>query len=49
MKKFILKTVERLTGAKVHSTYDAIKGRKATGKEDMAGYNNWRSLSGDTQ
>ncbi len=34
MKKAILKTVEFLTGAKVHATHTAIKGRKSGGSRD---------------
>ena len=34
MKKVIFKTVEFLTGAKVHATHTAIKGRKSGGIRD---------------
>lgn len=49
MKKLVLKTIEFFTGAKVHATHKAIKGRKSNGKEDATGYQHWKSMSGDTQ
>ena len=35
MKKVIFKTVEFLTGAKVHASHTAIKGNKSGGQADM--------------
>jgi hypothetical protein len=46
MKKVILKTVEFLTGAKVHATHKAIKGNKSGGTSDSSGYKHWRKGSG---
>jgi hypothetical protein len=43
MKKVIFKTVEFLTGAKVHATHSAIKGRKSGGTRDMD--KDWRKTS----
>ncbi len=37
MKKVILKTVEFLTGAKVHASHKAIKGVKSGGIRDYNG------------
>lgn len=37
MKKVILKIFEFLTGAKVHATHTAIKGRKSGGHRDDNG------------
>ncbi len=45
MKKVIFKTVEFLTGAKVHASHTAIKGNKSGGIADGNGYKNWRAQS----
>lgn len=37
MKKLVKTTVEFLTGAKVHSSHTAIKGRKSGGTRDNDG------------
>jgi len=44
MKKVIFKTVEFLTGAKVHANHTAIKGRKSGGTRDSNG-NDWKANS----
>ena len=41
MKKAILKTVEFLTGTKMHANHTAIKGRKSGGSRDSNG-KDWR-------
>lgn len=47
MKKVIFKTVEFLTGAKVHAAHTAIKGKKSGGSADSGSlYKHWRR---DTQ
>lgn len=47
MKKVFLKTVEFLTGAKVHASHTAIKGNKSGGKADvLSSYKHWRSTDG---
>jgi hypothetical protein len=48
MNTILNKTVEFLTGAKVHANHNAILGRKSTGKEDNSAYKNWKSSSNDT-
>ena len=49
MKKVISKTVEFLTGAKVHTSHTAIKGHKSGGKTDAtSSYPAWRTTDGDT-
>jgi hypothetical protein len=43
MKKVIFKTVEFLTGAKVHASHTAIKGNKSGGQADTSStYKHWR-------
>jgi len=42
MKKLIFKTVELLTGAKVHADHTAIKGRKSGGIRDNNGVD-WKT------
>jgi hypothetical protein len=37
MKKVILKTVEFLTGTKIHATHSEIKGKKSNGSRDSSG------------
>lgn len=37
MKKLIFKTIEMLTGAKVHADHSAIKGKKSGGTRDSNG------------
>ena len=34
---------------KLFSLASLIRGRKSSGKEDYAGYKNWKALSGDSQ
>lgn len=46
MKKVIFKTVEFLTGAKVHASHTAIKGNKSGGVTDSSSYKHWRKGSG---
>ena len=46
MKKVIFKTVEFLTGAKVHATHTAIKGRKSGGVRDSNGVD-WMDPKGN--
>jgi len=48
MKKVIFKTVELLTGAKIHANHTAIKGRKSGGVRDSNG-TDWRNSSGNSQ
>ena len=49
MKNLVKKTVEFLTGAKVHAMHTAIKGKKSSGKEDsFSNDKNWKSLTGDS-
>lgn len=45
MKTVINKTVELLTGSKVHANHTAIKGKKSGGKRDSNG-NDWKNTSG---
>jgi hypothetical protein len=45
MKKVIFKTVEFLTGAKVHAKHTAIKGRKSGGVRDQNG-KDWKDSGG---
>jgi hypothetical protein len=47
MKKLIFKTVEFLTGAKVHANHTAIKGNKSGGKADSSSYKNWQRPNGN--
>jgi hypothetical protein len=47
MNTILNKTVEFLTGAKVHANHNSIKGRKSSGKEDQSHHKNWKSVSGD--
>lgn len=47
MKKVIFKTVEFLTGAKVHVSHSAIKGNKSGGKADNGSYKHWRAMNSD--
>jgi hypothetical protein len=47
MNTILNKTVEFLTGAKVHANHNSIKGSKSSGKEDHSQHKNWKSLSGD--
>jgi len=42
MKKLIFKTIEMLTGAKVHADHTAIKGNKSGGSADGHGYKHWK-------
>jgi hypothetical protein len=42
MKKLIFKTIELLTGAKVHADHTAIKGRKSGGVRDNNGVD-WKT------
>ena len=46
MKKVIFKTVEFLTGAKVHASHTAIKGNKSGGKADSSSYKHWQKEGG---
>jgi hypothetical protein len=46
MNTILNKTVEFLTGAKVHANHNSIKGSKSSGKEDHSQHKNWKSLSG---
>jgi len=47
MKKVIFKTVEFLTGAKIHATHTAIKGNKSAGGKDAGGsYQHWQVKAG---
>jgi hypothetical protein len=46
MKKVIFKTVEFLTGAKVHASHKAIKGNKSGGATDVSNYKHWRDPNG---
>jgi hypothetical protein len=48
MKKLIFKTVELLTGAKVHADHTAIKGNKSGGSVDGGAYKHWRKDSGNS-
>lgn len=45
MKNLVEKTVEFLTGAKVHANHTAIKGNKSGGKADLSHYKHWREIS----
>lgn len=49
MKSVVKKTMELLTGSKVHASHTAIKGKKSGGKEDASHYKNWRATGGDVQ
>jgi hypothetical protein len=49
MKKVIFKTVEFLTGAKVHATHTAIKGKKSSGSQDLGGHGDHWKQGSDTQ
>ena len=51
MKKVLFKTVEFLTGAKVHASHTAIKGNKSGGSADTSSYKHWRdkTQAGDYQ
>lgn len=43
MKNLVNKTVEFLTGAKVHANHTAIKGHKSGGQADTSShYKHWR-------
>lgn len=46
MKNVIFKTVEFLTGAKVHASHKAIKGRKSGGERDNNGVD-WAVKAGN--
>lgn len=47
MKKLIFKTIEMLTGAKVHADHSAIKGDKSGGAADTSSfYKHWRKENG---
>lgn len=48
MKNLVNKTVEFLTGAKVHASHTAIKGNKSGGKADSSAYKHWRKEDGST-
>ena len=49
MKNLITKAVSIFTGANVHATHTAIKGRKSSGKEDTGiFYSNWKGLTSGT-
>ena len=37
--------IEILTGAKLHATKSAIKGRKSSGSEDTGSYKHWKQGS----
>ena len=45
MKNLFFKSVELLTGAKVHANHTAIKGRKSGGTRDQNG-KDWKNSSG---
>ena len=47
MKKLFVKTVEFLTGAKVHATHTAIKGKKSGGHRDSNSVD-WRANADGT-
>jgi hypothetical protein len=47
MKKLFVKTVEFLTGAKVHATHTEIKGKKSGGTRDTNG-TDWHKRDGST-
>lgn len=46
MKNVIFKTVEFLTGAKVHASHKAIKGNKSGGVADYSHYKHWKKVEG---
>jgi hypothetical protein len=48
MKNVIFKTIELLTGAKVHANHTAIKGRKSGGIRDTNNVD-WRENTQSTQ
>jgi|GEM_PF-2409346 len=48
MKNLVNKTVEFLTGAKVHASHTAIKGNKSGGKADISSsYKHWQKEGGN--
>jgi len=47
MKNFVKKTVEFLTGTKVHANYTSIKGNKSAGGADQSGYRHFRGVLHD--